>query len=149
MASGCSSYLVDIGGEVRAGTAKPGGQLWRIGIEVPDPERIGGVQRVVVLNELAVATSGDYRNFIEQGNGRYSHTIDPRTGAPVTHDLASVTVLAPSTMAADGLATLLNVLGPQRGFAFAEQHEIAALFIIRTDPGFEERTSSAFERHLN
>ena len=145
MASGCPSYLVDIGGEVRAGSSKPDGRPWRIGVEVPDPEHIGGVQRIVVLDQLAVATSGDYRNFIEQNNKRYSHTIDPRTGGPVTHNLASVTVLARSTTSADALATLLNVLGPDRGFALAEEQDIAALFIIRTQAGFEERTSSAFE----
>ena len=145
--SGCESYLVDIGGEVRAGARKPDGQPWRIGVEVPDARQVGGVQRVVPLVEFAVATSGDYRNFLEAGDRRYSHTIDPRTGAPVRHELASVTVLAPTAMSADGLATLLNVLGPVAGLEFSEQHSVAALFIIRTESGFEERASRAFELH--
>src|SRR5690606_31202862 len=147
-AEGCDAMLVDVGGEVRGTGPSPAERPWRIGIEVPDPERQGGIQRVINLQEGAVATSGDYRNFVERDGIRYSHTIDPRTGYPVQHGLASVTVLHASAMWADGYATLLNVLGPEEGYAFAREHGLAALFVIRTDGGFEERYTPEFEALL-
>jgi thiamine biosynthesis lipoprotein len=139
----CSAVLVDVGGEVRGMGRSPSGRAWRIGVEVPDPDDEGGIQRVIRLDEAAVATSGDYRNFLESGGRRYSHTIDPRTGFPVEHGLASVTVLHDSAMWADGYATLLNVLGPDAGMAFARERDLAALFIIRTESGFAERYTQA------
>jgi thiamine biosynthesis lipoprotein len=147
-ALGCEHYLVDIGGEVRARGQSPSGRLWRVGVEVPDPERMGSIQRVLALDSVAVATSGDYRNFLDLEGARYSHTIDPRTGHPVQHGLASVTVVHDSTMRADGLATALNVLGPEEGFALAEAEELAALFLVRRPNGFEERYTSAMLNHL-
>ncbi len=145
---GCEHYLVDIGGEVLARGLNPSGRAWRIGVEVPDPERIGSVQRILELDGVAVATSGDYRNFLDLAGERISHTIDPRTGHPVQHALASVTVVHPSAMLADGLATALNVLGPDEGFALAEAEGLAALFLIRRPNGFEERYTSAMQKHL-
>jgi FAD:protein FMN transferase len=103
------------------------------------------VQRVIPLDDAALATSGDYRNFIEADGRRFSHTIDPRTGHPVDHDLASVTVLHESAMWADGYATLLNVLGPDDGWTFAEREGLAALFIVRAETGFEERYTRSLE----
>ncbi|HEX7035962.1 MAG TPA: FAD:protein FMN transferase [Pseudomonadales bacterium] len=147
-AAGCDAMLVDVGGEVRGTGPSPSERPWRIGIEVPDPESQGGIQRVIRLEEGAVATSGDYRNFIERDGVRYSHTIDPRTGYPVQHGLASVTVLHESAMWADGYATLLNVLGPEEGYAFAREHGLAALFVIRTDGRFEERYTPELEKVL-
>lgn len=144
----CDAMLVDVGGEVRGTGPSPADRPWRIGIEVPDPEHEGGIQRVIHLREGAVATSGDYRNFIQQDGVRYSHTIDPRTGQPVQHGLASVTVLHPSAMWADGYATLLNVLGPDEGFEFAERHGLAALFVIHRGDRFEERYTPQFEAVL-
>jgi FAD:protein FMN transferase len=146
--AGCGAMLVDIGGEVRARGLSPSGQAWRIGVEVPDPERHGVVQRVVRLEDGALATSGDYRNFIEHDGGRYGHIIDPRSGYPVGHTLASVTVLHPSAMWADGYATLLSVLGPEAGMAFARRHGLAALFLVREATGFEERYTPQFESLL-
>lgn len=146
--SDCRDFLVDIGGEVRAEGKNPAGRDWRVGIEVPDPATMGGIQRVLNLDAAAVATSGDYRNFIELDGDRYSHTIDPRTGQPVRHALASVTVVHASTMWADGLATALNVLGPEDGFRLAEDLELAALFLIRRPNGFEERYTAAMLSYL-
>jgi len=146
--SGCSDLLVDIGGEVRAIGLSPTRRAWRIGVEVPDPDSFGAIQRVIALEGMAAATSGDYRNFRDLGGGRYSHTIDPRTGYPVTHTLASVTVLHPSAMWADGYATALNVLGPTAGFEFAQRMGLAALFIIREASGFDERYTVPMERAL-
>jgi thiamine biosynthesis lipoprotein len=146
---GCDAMLVDIGGEVRAAGTSPTNRPWRIGVEVPDPESQGGIQRVVPLEDVAIATSGDYRNFRDGAEGRYSHTIDPRTGYPVRHALASVSVVHGSAMWADGYATLLNVLGPEDGMAFARAHHLPALFVVRAATGFEERYTAEFEAMLN
>jgi thiamine biosynthesis lipoprotein len=148
--AGCPDLLVDIGGEVAARGLNPSGSTWRVGIEVPDPSRIGGVERVVPLSGMAIATSGDYRNFLDldQGRHRVSHTIDPRTGHPIEHDLASVSVLHASTMWADGLATALDVLGPDAGPQLAEREGLAAVFIIRRAGGFEERYTPAMRNYL-
>lgn len=146
---GCTDYLVDIGGEVRAAGVNPSGRAWRVGVEVPDPEVIGSVARVVTLQNGALATSGDYRNFLDLTEGRVSHTVDPRTGRPVSHALASVTVAHSSAMWADGLATALNVLGPEAGFALAEQEGLPALFLIRRASGFEERYTPAMLKYLD
>ena len=97
---------------------------------------------------MAVATSGDYRNYRERDGVRLSHTIDPRSGAPVTHGLASVTVLHPSTMWADGYATALNVLGPEEALALAGRLELPVLLLVRAGTGFEERYTEAMQRHL-
>jgi len=140
------NYLVEIGGELRAKGEGGQGGPWRIGIERPTtaPRR---AMRIVGLDGGAIATSGDYRNFFEREGARYAHIIDPRTGAPVTHALASVTVIAPTTMRADALSTALMVLGPGDGPALAEREGIAALFLIRGGDGFAEIASSAFARH--
>ncbi len=148
-AQGCDNYLVDIGGEVRGVGLSPSGRLWRIGVEVPDPDSLGGVQKVLELDAMAVATSGDYRNFLDLEGERYSHTLDPRSGYPVAHALASVTVLHPSAMWADGYATALNVLGPEMGFELAEVSELAAFFLIRRPNGYEERYTAAMLRYLD
>ena len=145
---GCSDYLVDIGGEVIARGLNPRGQSWRIGIEVPDPDRMGGVQRILRLPDVAVATSGDYRNFLDLDGQRISHTVDPRSGRPVTHGLASVSVVHSSAMWADGLATALNVLGPEAGYQLALQQDWAAFFLTRRAAGFEERYTPAMQQYL-
>ncbi len=145
----CHGYMVEVGGEVRTGGAKPDGSAWRIGIEVPDSAAMGEVRKVLSLTEMAVSTSGDYRDFFEAGGQRFSHTMDPRAGAPVAHDLASVTVLHRSTLWADGFATLLDVLGPTDGLAFATEHGLAAQFIERTPSGYVEYTSPAFMEWLD
>lgn len=146
--AGCPDLLVDVGGEVRALGSSPAQRPWRIGVEVPDSRSAGGIQRIVRLADAGLATSGDYRNFIEAGGRRYSHTIDPRTGYPVDHGLASVTVLHESAMWADGYATALSVLGPEAGMAFAAQHGLAALFVIRQESGFRERYTEPFQAAL-
>jgi thiamine biosynthesis lipoprotein len=147
-AQGCADLLVDVGGEVRTVGVNPAGEAWRIGVEVPDPGSTGGVQRVLRIATGALATSGDYRNFVESDGHRFSHTMDPRSGRPVTHRLASVTVLHESAMWADGYATLLSVLGPEDGWVFALEHGLAALFIVRGESGFEERYTPGIEAAL-
>ncbi|MEX1042973.1 MAG: FAD:protein FMN transferase [Pirellulaceae bacterium] len=131
---GFDAYLVEIGGEVVAKGIKPNGDPWRVGVEKPS-EGARELQAVVPLRDIALATSGDYRNFHVYDGKRYSHTIDPTTAKPVTHDLASVSVLAKTCAEADAWATALLVLGPSQGYNLAEQLELAVLFQERSPEG--------------
>jgi thiamine biosynthesis lipoprotein len=144
-AAGADRYMIEIGGEVRVRGRNRDGAPWRIGIERPE-ERGRSVTRVLHLVAAAVSTSGDYRDYFESGGTRYSHTLDPESGRPVTHGLASVTVLRPTATEADGLATALDVLGPAAGFELAEREGWAALFIERIPGGFRQRETTAFQR---
>jgi len=144
---GIRNYLVEIGGELRTLGVNPKGKVWRIGIEAPDS--MGQmVQQPIDVSDKAVATSGDYRNYYERDGVRYAHSIDPRTGRPLKHRLASVTVVADTCAEADGLATALNVLGAEAGMALAEREKLAVFMLVKTDKGFEERYSSAFAPYL-
>ncbi|WKD48187.1 FAD:protein FMN transferase [Microbulbifer spongiae] len=144
---GIRNYLVEIGGELRTLGKNPKGRIWRIGIEAPDS--IGQiVQQSIGVSGKGVATSGDYRNYYERGGVRYAHSIDPRTGRPLQHRLASVTVVADSCAEADGLATALNVLGVEAGMALAERENLAVFMLVKTDKGFEQRYSAAFAPYL-
>jgi len=143
-ALGIADYMVEAGGEVRTRGLNPEGRPWQIAIERPDamPPR---PHVVVPLSGLAMATSGDYRIFFEEGGRRYSHEIDPATGRPVRHGLASVSVVARDCGYADAMATALIVLGPDRGYALAAAQNIAAHFIVRTPDGsFDDRQTPAF-----
>lgn len=144
---GFNSYLIDVGGELKARGRKADGTLWRIGIERPVPGR-RQVQRVVAVEGGAVATSGDYRNFFERDGRRYSHTIDPRTGRPVEHTLSSVSVIADSAMTADAHSTALMVMGPEEGLALAERLDLPALFLLRSDGAIVERATPGFTDRL-
>ena len=145
-ALGIRDYLVELGGEVRARGRSPTDRPWRIAVEAP----IEGLRRahaLVELDDLGVSTSGDYRDFRDLAGQRVSHTIDPRTAAPVSHGLASVTVLHPSAAAADAWATALMVLGPEEGMTLARRRELAVLFLARRPDGsFVESTSPGFEQ---
>ena len=142
--AGYDAYLIEVGGEVRARGERVDGRNWRVGIEQPT-EAGTGLQRVVGLRDAALATSGDYRNFFEADGRRYSHTIDPRTGYPVAHRLASASVVASDCVIADALATALTVLGPDEGYRLADAEGWAALLVVREDDGrFTERTTAAF-----
>ena len=139
------NYLVEVGGEIIAHGIKPENQPWRIAIEAPNDDG-RSVQIIIPLSSMGVATSGDYRNFFEQDGQRFSHTIDGRTGYPVKHNLASVSVLHESVAMADAWATALTVLGAEEGLKLAEKHSLAAYFIVRTDSGYEQYTSRRFEQ---
>lgn len=142
---GLTDYLVEITGELKAVGHKPDGKPWRIALEVPSSERERQVERSVALDGIGLSTSGDYRNYFEEGGQRYSHTFDPRTGTPVRHGLASVTVADAQALHADGLSTLLMVLGPEEGYTFAERNGLAAFFIVRQGEGFVTRATTRFE----
>lgn len=132
---GVQDVFVEVGGEVRTTGAKPEG-AWRVGIQLPDARSnmvmIAHAMKADAPAGSAMATSGDYRNFFEVNGKRYSHTIDPRNGKPVEHELASVSVVANSCMEADGWATALNVVGPQRGLELAVENELSVLLVSRT-----------------
>ena len=144
-AMGIHNYLAEATGELKAAGKKLDGSPWRVALEEPrDDQRVA--ERIIAVDGYGVSTSGDYRNYFERDGRRYSHTFDARTGAPVLHTLASVTVIHPSALMADGLSTLLLILGPERGWDYAETHDIGAFFVIRADTGFVTRTTQAFER---
>ena len=144
-ALGIDSYLAEATGELKAAGHKPDGSAWHVALEEPrDDQQVA--ERIIAVDGYGVSTSGDYRKYFQQNGQRYSHTFDARTGAPVLHTLASVTVIHPSALMADGLSTLLLILGPERGWDYAETHDIGAFFVIRADTGFVTRTNQAFER---
>jgi thiamine biosynthesis lipoprotein len=143
--AGVDNYLVEVGGEIIAKGFKPQNKHWRIAIEAPNDDG-RSVQIIIPLSNMGLATSGDYRNFFEQGGKRFSHTIDGRTGYPVDHDLASVSVLHESAALADAWATALTVLGAERGLKLAEIYDLAAYFIVRTDRGYQQLSSHQFEK---
>ncbi|MGK0361715.1 MAG: thiamine biosynthesis lipoprotein [Bradymonadia bacterium] len=132
--TGYADLFVEIGGETRAAGKNAFNKAWRVGIEKPVAGQ-RAILKAVPLRGVAMATSGDYRNFYEQDGQRISHTIDARTGRPITHRLASVSVVHPRCAIADGWATALNVLGPQEGFALAQTQGLAALFLVRGADG--------------
>lgn len=147
-ALGLTRHMVEVGGEVRARGTNPGGRPWRIGVERPRPDG-RAVQEVVALRDAALATSGDYRNFHEVDGVRVSHTMDPRAGRPVTHSLASASVLHEYCAWADAFATALMVLGPEEGLAFAEKNGLAVSLMIREPDGaFTIRNTPAFDAAL-
>jgi FAD:protein FMN transferase len=144
---GIDDYLIDVGGELRASGHKRGAK-WQVAIEMPSAAMpkaaTQATDSVYALETTALATSGDYRNYYERDGRRLSHTIDPRTRRPIEHALASVTVLAPTGAEADAFATALNVLGPDAGRAFAEQHGLATLMLVRVAPNVFERRQTGW-----
>jgi len=148
VSQGFEHYLIEVGGELRAKGYRSDGQSWRVAIEKPSLEQ-GGIQQVIVLENNAVATSGDYRNYFEKEGKRYSHTIDPRSGFPITHNLASVTVVDNTAARADALATGMMVLGPEQALLVAEQNGIAVYLLVKLSEGFEVQYSSAFSRFIS
>ena len=139
-----SNFMVEIGGEVFVDGLNTDGVEWRLGVEKPTEGSVA-VREVLGLTNQAIATSGDYRNFLGEGAERRSHSIDPRTGYPIEHGLAQVTVVMENCTDADAWATALTVLGPDAGFELAESSGWAVLFLIRTEEGvFQEKATQAF-----
>lgn len=145
VAAGLQDFLVEVGGELRGVGRRPDGQPWRVRLDTPLDTLPS-----VALTDLAIATSGDRWHAHEHHGRRWSHTIDPRSGEPSAHTLASVTVLHPFCMHADALATALTVLGPIDGATFAARHEIAALFVCRDgDAGHRAMATPAWTAHVS
>lgn len=149
---GVANLLVEIGGELRGEGVKPDGTPWWVALERPR-RGLGTAgplpSTILALTGLSVATSGDERRYFDVRGRRYAHTLDPRTGAPVTHDLVSVTVAAEDCMTADALATALTVLGPADGPAFAAAHGLAARFVRLEEGRLVEHLSPAMARMLD
>jgi len=144
---GATRYLVELGGELYARGHKKGRTPWRIGVEKPE-SGVRQIERVVELADAGMTTSGDYRDYFELEGRRFSHTIDPRTGRPVAHDLRAVTVVAEDAMTADAMATALLVMGPEAGRDYAQAHDIAALFVSGAAQAYNEAHSPDFEPYL-
>lgn len=130
-------YFIEVGGEVRTKGTNPDGKPWKVGIEKP-AEGKSELHKVVPLTNQSMATSGTYRNFIMEDGRRVSHTIDPREGVPVSHNLVSVSVIHPDCELADAYATALLVLGPEEGPLTAKELGLQAVFIVETEDGFQE-----------
>jgi len=141
--TGATDYLVEVGGELRVRGHNAEDCPWAIAIEAPATDR-RGVETIIRVSDSSVATSGDYRNFFDRDGHRYSHTIDARSGQPIAHDLAAVTVVSPSAARADALATAFLVLGPEDGPAMAERLGIAGYFLVRSNTGIREITTPGF-----
>lgn len=146
---GVTDLLVEIGGEMRSFGQNPKGRRWIVCIERPSLTGQQAINRVDLSGEWGVATSGDYRNYFMSEGKRYSHTIDPKTGWPVAHNLASVTVIDKHSARADALATGFSVLGYSRSSEICQQQNMACFFILRTETGFSELYTPAFEQFLN
>lgn len=134
---GFSDFLVEIGGEVYARGLRKDGKPWRVGINRPDRKAtFNDVYRAIPLTNRAMATSGDYRIFIQIADHFYSHIIDPRTGRPVVNGVVSATVVAANCTVADGLATALMVMGPEKGVALVNrQPSVECLIVVRKPDG--------------
>jgi thiamine biosynthesis lipoprotein len=149
--AGIENYMVEIGGDLVTMGQNDKGEAWRIGIEKPETGA-QAIQLIVQLDDLGMATSGDYKNFFEQDGVRYSHIIDPTTGRPITHRTTSVTVLAENAMMADAWATAMLALGQEKGLKLAEEHKLAVYFISRDVTGGDDAYitvhSSAFKDAL-
>ncbi len=139
---GATSHLIEIGGELRGAGVKPDGQPWWVGLEPPPGAPTP--RTVAALADIAVATSGDWRRAFAHDGYLYPHTIDGRTGHPITNGVASVTVFHASAMMADAWATALTVLGPGEGTDLATAHNLAAQILTRTPAGVTEHLTPAF-----
>jgi thiamine biosynthesis lipoprotein len=140
-------FMIEIGGEVRTRGRNSKGEPWRVAIERPvDVER--SPYAIVQLEDAAVATSGEYRNYYVRDGQRYSHTIDPRTSRPIEHDLGSVVLIGSTATEVDAWATALNVLGPERGYELAQRRGLAAMFIKKDGSGWHSRTTPRFAPYL-
>ncbi len=138
---GISNYMVEIGGEVVTNGHNPQNSAWRIGITEPVDDSLATpdnarLQAVLPVEQAAMATSGNYRNFYYKGGRKYAHSIDPRTGYPVQHELLSATVLAPTCAIADAYATSFMVLGLKKAQQLLQRHpEMKAYFIYTDEQG--------------
>lgn len=147
LAIGATDMMIEIGGELTLVGKNQNRQPWRIAIEKPV-----GIEReaaqLLSVSDVSIATSGDYRNYYEVDGQRISHTIDPSTGSPITHALASVTVISENGALADAWATALNVLGESKAYSLAQELNLAAYFIVRVGDGFEVKYTDAFSSYM-
>ena len=140
---GIKNYMVEIGGEIRVRGTNPQGELWRIGINTPkdDPTSTSNeIEEIIQVPQLSMATSGNYRNYYEKDGKKFAHTIDPRTGYPIQHNILSSTVLAQDCATADAYATAFMVLGLEEAQKILnEKHDLMAFFIYSNENGEMEK----------
>ncbi len=146
--AGGENFLVEIGGEVRTGGERPGGGPWRVAVERSDGAPRSAAGAVLLLDNVAVATSGDYINYFERDGRHYGHVLDPATGRPVEHGTVAATVVAGDTATADALATAFLVLAPDRAFEVAGNLDVGLRLEIREGERLVARTNAAFDRRL-
>jgi len=146
LSKGINNHLVEIGGELRA-SGKKFNNDWIVGISTPNQSAT--VQEKIKLNNLSMATSGDYWNYFEENGIRYSHTIDPLTGKPITHNLASVTVVANTCAESDAFATAIDVMGPEEGLQFAKDNELKVYYIVKDKNKFSTFYTAQFENLIS
>ncbi|QTF08761.1 FAD:protein FMN transferase ApbE [Brenneria izadpanahii] len=144
---GITDYLVSVGGAISSRGVNAEGTPWRVAIQKPTDQE-NAMQAAVNLQGYTISTSGSYRNYFEQNGQRYSHVIDPSTGKPITHQLVSVTVIAPTALEADGWDTGLMVLGREKALQLAEQQGLAVYLITKTDKGFHAEMTPQFRSFL-
>ncbi|MCX2864549.1 FAD:protein FMN transferase [Paucibacter sp. PLA-PC-4] len=144
---GVRHALASLDGELRAVGSQCGGALWAVALEHPEAG-LRAAQGVIELADMAVATSGDYRRFVQVGDARLAHTMDPHRCAPVNNAVASVTVLAPTCMQADAWATALLVAGPGEGLVMAQRVGLEVLFLLRRAEGLIELGLGRFGNSL-
>ena len=140
---GFTNHMVEIGGEIFARGNRLDGTPWRIGTEIPNPKQ-RGIHQIFSLRDQALATSGDYRNFRTIAGKKVGHIINPQTGRPMPYRGWSVTVLLPTCLQADALATALLVMGEDRGYDWCVEHDVAALFLIRDGKKIIEKATPKF-----
>lgn len=138
-------YMVEIGGEIRTEGVRADSSPWKIGIQQPDAAP-GTLSETINLSGQAMATSGDYFNFFEVNGVRYSHTIDPSTGRPVTHTLTSSVVITKNCAEADAWATALLVLGPDKAYDIAMKHNLAVMLFDRIGTRISSQQTPAFNQ---
>ncbi len=148
---GLKDFMVEIGGEVNCSGTKAD-EPWQIGIEKPEyfPGKERELEAVVTLTNRSLATSGNYRNYFVFEGKRYAHTIDPATGYPVEHGVVSASVIAPSCMRADALATAMMVMGVEKSLTLAESlKEVDCMLITRDEEGrYKAHYSSGFGKYM-
>lgn len=151
---GLDSYLVDIGGEVKTHGQKPGGEKWTVGIEKPANEKVDNrqVHTILEIEDMAVATSGNYRQYYEKDGTKYSHTINPKTGDPVEHNLLSATVITDLCGRADAFATAFMVMGKDKTLEFVKQNpglNLEVMLIYADEDGkFQTASSPDFKEYV-
>lgn len=151
--NGCKNYMIDIGGEIMCKGLNPKGKKWQIGVDKPvdDPEDASGeLQTVLSISDIAVTTSGNYRKFYYKDGKKYAHTINPKTGYPVSHNLLSATVIAPTCIMADAYATAFMVVGVDSAMALCKRIPGMDCYLIYTDElgKYQVTYTDGFKKYL-
>jgi thiamine biosynthesis lipoprotein len=145
------NYMVELGGEVITKGKNKQGDKWRIGIEQPvqnDTDQENAVQAILGLSNISLATSGNYRNFIEKDGKKFSHIINPKTGKPAEQAVLSVSVLAPTCAEADAWATAFMVMGKEKSLEIAKKQGLDIQIILSSDKGFEVIQTEDFKKRI-